>query len=448
MDNLSRRAAWLVLVASPFALPINPAAAQDPTPAAPPASPPGVTPAPEAAPAPAPPAVAVEVAVATPAPPAPEAAAAEPVLAPALTLSLFADAYFGLQTSGSGTVATLSGHRAWTGQGSTGFAENGFSLSWLGLDANYDAGMFAVTGSLRFGSAVPIYHGGQGDDAAFGVENISQGFVTWRPIEKLDLDLGLFGTPFGAEVPESWKNLNYTRGALYYYGQPAYHTGLRAKYRISDQVSVTGLLVDGVNTVSETQQNNGIDQSPTIGAQVGITPSDTLSIAAGGLVALDGEENDDGGFDTFLDLVAVLSLDPVTVVFNADYVLTQAPLGGQDDRSFFGLSGALGYAFTNNFGIAGRLEFLTDSYAGGLSGDAAFDGSDKSSWNLITATVTLDYKPIPDAPNLIIRWDNRFEKSNQDVFGDSVNDALDDGDDTFKNNWFQSVIGVVVTTSP
>jgi putative OmpL-like beta-barrel porin-2 len=441
MHNLSRRAAWVVLAVSPFALPIDPARAQDPAPA--PAAPPA---APVAEPAPAPQPVTVEVAVSTPAPPAPAAAAAEPEAAPALTFALFADAYMGLQTSGSGTVATLSGHRAWTGQGSTRLSENGFSLSWLGLDANYDGGWFAVTGSLRFGSATPLFHGAS--DFAFGVDNITQGFVTWRPIERLDLDLGMFSTPFGAEVAESWKNLNYTRGALYYYGQPFWHTGLRAKYRISDEVSVTGLLVNGVNNVSETQQNDGLDQSPTIGAQVGITPSDTLSLAAGGLVALDGEENDDGGFDTFLDLVAVLSLDPITVVFNADYVLTQAALGGADDRSFFGLSGAIGYAFTNNFGVAGRLEFLSDSFAGGVGGDDPFDGSDATSWSLFTATLTLDYKPLPETPNLIIRWDNRFEKSNQDVFGDSISDALDPGDDTFKDNWFQSVIGVVVTTSP
>jgi hypothetical protein len=443
MDTSSRRAAWVFLAVSPFALPIATAAAQDPAP--PPAAPPAA-PAPAPAPDPAQPAVAVEVAVSTPPPPAPVTTAAEPEPAPALTLGLFADAYFGLQTSGSGTLATRSGHRAWTGQGSTRFAENGFSLSWLGLDANYDGGAFAVTGSLRFGSATPIFHGAS--DLAFGIDNITQAFVTWRPLEKLDLDLGMFSTPFGAEVAESWKNLNYTRGALYYYGQPFWHTGLRAKYRISDQVSVTGLLVDGVNNVSETQYNNGIDQAPTIGAQVGVTPSDTLSFAAGGLVALDGEENDDAGFDTFLDLVGVLSLDPVTVVLNADYIVTQSAFGG-DDRSFFGLSGAIGYAFTNHFGIAGRLEFLTDSFAGGVAaGDDPFDGSDATSWNLITATVTLDYKPLPETPNLIIRWDNRFEKSNQDVFGDDVGNVLDDDDDTFKDTWFQSVIGVVVTTSP
>lgn len=431
MVDLSRRAAWAaVLAVSPFALPLATAAAQEPDAEQPPAASVQVSPS-------------VDVAATVATPPA-SAPAAEPAdEAPALSLSLFADAYVSLQTSGSGTPATLSGHRAYTGQGPSGLAENGFGLSWLGFDASYDAGMFAVTGSLRFGTGAAIFHGDS--DLAFGVDSITQGYVTWRPVEGLDLDLGMFGTIFGAEVAESWKNLNYTRGALYFYGQPFWHTGLRAKYQLSDMVSLTGIVVNGTNNVSETQPQveqvtAGFDQSPTIGAQVGITPSDVLSLAVGGMVALDGEENDDFGFDTFLDFVGVISLDPITIVLNADYIVTQSGLGGNEDRNFIGVSGALGYAFSDQFGIAGRLEFLSD--------DANFDGSNEDKWSLITATATLDYKPVADFPNLIIRWDNRFEKSNQDIFGDSRNDSLDPDDATFTDSWFQSVIGVVVTTSP
>ncbi|MEY4551335.1 MAG: hypothetical protein RL685_7530, partial [Pseudomonadota bacterium] len=155
-------------------------------------------------------------------------AALEPATTNPLQLALFVDAYASWQSSGSGTLATLSNHRAFSGQGSTLRAENGFGLAFLGLDVSYAAPHWGATANLRFGEGAPIYHvhpTGE-SDAAFGVELLTQAYLTWRPWEVLTLDLGMFNTPFGAEVLESWKNLNYTRGALYYYAQPAWHSGL------------------------------------------------------------------------------------------------------------------------------------------------------------------------------------------------------------------------------
>jgi hypothetical protein len=56
---------------------------------------------------------------------------------------------------------------------------------------------------------------------------------------------------------------------------------------------------------------------------------------------------------------------------------------------------------------------------------------------LVTGTLTLDLKPIPDHDNLIIRLDNRIESSsNADMFLDRDWDATD--------SWFTTALGVVV----
>jgi hypothetical protein len=356
-----------------------------------------------------------------------------------LQLALFVDAYVAWQTSGSGTLATLSGHRAFSGQGATLRAENGFSLAFLGFDASYDAGSFGAVANLRFGEGAPIYHyhANSDSDLDFGVEHLTQAYAFWRPLGALELDLGMFSTPFGAEVLESWRNANYTRGALYYYAQPAWHTGFKAKWDLG-KVSLVGFIADGTNNLSETQQNGGLDQTPTLGAQAVYAPNEALSFALGGLFTLDGYHNDDAGFDAFLDLLATLKLGAASFSFDADTILTRKGAPDGSDRHFWGASLIAGYALTDDFALALRGEYLHD--------DASYGGGNE--WQLGTATLTADYRPIPHLPNLIVRWDNRWEKSNQHVFGLDAKGTADTADDVYTNAWFESVIGVVVTTAP
>ncbi len=345
--------------------------------------------------------------------------------APGVSLSMFADAYVAYQSGEPGSVSTLSGHRSYAWQGPNGLAENGFSLSFIGLDAGYDNGSVGATASLRFGSSVPIFHG---NDPGVGIDNITQGYLTWHAAPALDLDVGMFGTIFGAEVAESWQNLNYSRGALYYYGQPFWHTGLRASYQVSDMIGITAMVVNGTNNISETvQEDAGTDQTPTLAAQISVAPADGISIVAGGMFAVNSDDNDDFGFDQFFDVVATAEFGALSLVFNADYIGT----GGGVDRTFLGFSGAAGYAISESFGVAARAEYLTD------------DGGDDDSWNLTTVTGTLDFKP---APNFIVRFDARVESSNDEVFGVIPGDPPDAGDAT--GTWFGGVLGLVVTTDP
>jgi hypothetical protein len=337
-----------------------------------------VAPAPTPAPAPVAP---VAVSVPEPVPPAPPSPAPEPPPASPVELALFVDAYVAWQSSGSGSLATLSGHRAFSGQGANLRAENGFSLAFLGLDASYQTQYFGATANVRFGEGAPLYHvpteGESGE--SFGVELLSQAYLSVRPIEPLGIDLGMFSTPFGAEVLESWKNLNYTRGALYYYAQPAWHTGLRLKWDVNEALSATAFVANGSNNLSETQQLSGLDQTPTVGVQLAVSPWPALSLAAGGLFTLDSYHNDDAGFDALADLIVTLELGDLRAILNGDYILTRnaAPNGG--DRNFLGVSAAVGCALAPAFAVAARGELLLD--------DANFDGGRLDRWQLFTATL-------------------------------------------------------------
>jgi putative OmpL-like beta-barrel porin-2 len=363
-----------------------------------------------------------------------------------LQLSMFVDAYAAWQTGGEGTLATLSNHRLFSGQGATLRAENGFSLAFLGFDARYDDGHIGAVASLRFGEAARIYHYKSDDsDFAFGVDHIYEAYALWRPHVSVELDGGLFLSPFGVESYESWRNPNYTRGAVANYAQPTWHTGLRAKWQPNEQLTLLGFVANGSNNVSETQERSGLDQSPTVGAQLAYVPNGFLSLALGGLVALDGKNNGDSGYDGFADVVGTLHLAALTASLNGDLIVTRAGAPSGDDRYCWGLALFAAYELTDHLALGGRGEYVRD--------DASYGAGDV--WELVTGTLTFDVKIDTPAihaaaasPLLVLRWENRWEKSNQDVFGKDNRGTEDVADDLYTDSWFESVIGVVFTTAP
>jgi Putative beta-barrel porin-2, OmpL-like. bbp2 len=353
-----------------------------------------------------------------------------------LKLSMFVDAYAAWQTNGVGTLAALSQHRAFSGQGSNRRSENGLSLAFLGLDAEYDAGSYGAVVNLRFGPAATLFHGES--DLGVGVDLLTQAYALYRPVPEVELDLGMFLSPFGYESLESWKNPNYTIGALYVYGQPNWHTGLKATWQLDDSFSLMALVVNGVNNISETQQLDGLTQEPTVGGSVSYERGSALSFALGGMVALDPAHNDDAGFDGFADFVGRLELGTFSVALNVDYIFTKDGAPDASDGHFIGFSLTGGLRLNDRFGIAARGECLRD--------DADYAGKDV--WYLWTGTLTLDVQPISGDRHLIVRWENRWERSNQRVFGKRSQGTRDTEDDTYRRSWFESVLGVVVTTNP
>ncbi|MBM4363049.1 MAG: outer membrane beta-barrel protein, partial [Deltaproteobacteria bacterium] len=375
--------------------------------------------------------------------PAPAADAAPAEEAPALKLSFFGDAFFSFQSAAAGTAAPW--HRAYDSSSPALDNRNGFGLAFVGMDATYSAGDYGATASLRFGPGVPQFYAT--DTGALGIDNIVQGYVTWLPTEKLTLDLGQFGTPFGAEVAESWKNLNYTRGGLYYGMQPFWHTGLRANYQFSDAVGLKVLAVNGVNTTILD------DETPSVGAQLALVPADGLSIALGGLVNPYTEDKvSTSVFDRFFDVVVTASFGDATIIFNADYNQNVAPDGAGDDTSWYGLSLAGGYKLSDKFGVALRGEYLVDADnqlygwgagddgpdgVAGTPDDVAADPDAADPVSVITGTLTLDYRPAANS-NLVLRLDNRVEQSNRDIYFDREGAAT--------KTWFTSTVGMVVNT--
>lgn len=287
---------------------------------------------------------------------------------------------------------------------------NGFALAFAALDLAYEGEQVGATINFRFGGGANRLIGQPLAEYA----TLKQAYATWKPTPKLTLDLGQFDTIYGAEVANSWENLNYTRGALYFLMQPFYHTGLRVGYSVNDMFSLTFLVVNGTN--------NNVDNNdaPHVGVQVGITPSENFFVALG-YYGGSGSSGFGAGGDPehFIDVVVNATLGSMTLVGNFDFYMDQ-----NSESSYYGASLAAGFDLTETFDAAVRVEYLADP-------DLFISGAYES---LITGTVTLDYQPVD---HVIIRLDNRFESASDPVFP---------GSDGIEDAWFATTLGLVVTT--
>lgn len=225
------------------AQPAEPAPTSPADPPALPADPPAPAPAPAPAdpPAPAPP----SAPPANPAPP-PAAPPKEKAWYDNIAFDAFADAYVSINYNFPQPERSGNRFRAFD-------VNNGASLHWVGLNIGYAADPVGGTISLRLGPSSALY-GGQ--DTGTGLEYVKQAYATLRPggdDAVFTLDFGKFDTFVGAEVADSQFNINYTRGLLYWLGQPLFHTGFRAEIDPVKAVAIKLFLVNGVN---DTIDNN------------------------------------------------------------------------------------------------------------------------------------------------------------------------------------------------
>src|SRR3954471_19639116 len=129
--------------------------------------------------------------------------------------------------------------------------------------------------SLGYGQAINAVNGTEPGGLSFAQYLKEAYFSYLAPVGKgLQVDLGKFVTPAGAEVIETKDNWNYSRGLLFSYAIPYYHLGMRAAYSPNDKVTLTGFLFNGWNNSVD---NNG---GKSVGASITAKPNSKLTAIA------------------------------------------------------------------------------------------------------------------------------------------------------------------------
>ncbi len=317
------------------------------------------------------------------------------------SIMAFADAYaqgiWTLENPFGGDQSAILGHRAYD-------TDAGLTLSFLGIDVAYRYESVGAVLNVRFGSSVPRL---LGYGLPEGLNFMKQAYVFWRPLDNLQIDFGEFDTIYGAEVSESWRNHNYSRGSVYNVVQPFYHTGFRVVWNPLEQLTLTAIAVNGWNNVID--NNNG----KTFGGQA-VWSIDHLRISAGYLGGPEGDRDD--LWRHLGDVIVTVSVDQLELIANGDYVAED-----NGDGTFHQTWGAM---------LSGRVRF-PPMFAMALRGEVI--GDSNASGELYTGTFTLELTPVE---HLVIRLYNRVDYATDTRFQDPQGQP--------SNTVVSTILGVVV----
>ena len=333
---------------------------------------------------------------------APGAAPPGPSLAGLLgstTLSGFVDVYY--EQNFNNPASQTNGSRFFD-QGANMF---GLNLVELVVDKAPEA-TNSRTGyhvALGFGQAMNAVNGS--DHAGLGFDQyLKEAYFSYlAPVGKgLQIDVGKFVTPAGAEVIETKDNWNYSRGLLFSYAIPYYHFGMRAKYAFNDKYSLSGFFVNGWNNVVD--NNSG----KTYGVGFGWNPNKKFGIAQNYMAGPE-QNNLNTNWRQLSDTVITYSpTSRLSFIVNGDY--------GRGDRItdpvtaivsppvfWTGVAGYVCYAFSGTSAFSTRYEYY-DDHNGFTTGTAQH-------LNEFTTTVERLL-----AHHIISRIEFRHDVSSQPVF--------------------------------
>ena len=196
-------------------------------------------------------------------------------------------------------------------------------------------------------------------------QNLKEAYLEYMaPIGKgLQINVGKFVTPAGAEVIETKDNWNYTRGLLFAWAIPYTHTGLSAKYTFNSKFALTGFLLNGWNNSSETNFFNG-NSGKTTGFSAAITPNSKFTFIENYLVGPEQRLNN-SDFRHLSDTVIIYNANAkLSLMANYDYGHDAVPSGvvGVPSSAVWwsGIAGYIKYAPNDKWAFATRGEWFKD----------------------------------------------------------------------------------------
>ena len=336
------------------------------------------------------------------------AAPAAPTLAGLLgptTLSGFVDVYYGYNSNQP--ASRMSQFRNFD----INSGQFGLNMIELVADKSPDpaASHVGYHVALGFGQAMNIIN--SSEPGQFATESnfdqyLKEGYLEYLAGKKLQINVGKFVTPAGAEVIESKDNFNYSRGLLFALAIPYFHFGASAKYTFNPKFSLTGYLVNG--------WNNSIDNNAgkTTGFSAAWTPNAKFSLIQNYLVGPE-QTNNDSDFRNLFDTVVSYNATPkLSLVGNFDYGHDNAPGAIPATPTvvsgvyWSGIAGYVKYAPNANWYWAVRGEYYNDH--NGLT-TGTFPGEDHMSEFTFTLQRLL-------ASKIMARAEYRYDHSDNAVF--------------------------------
>ena len=276
---------------------------------------------------------------------------------------------------------------------------NGFSLHQASLQLAYQPKEgFGGVVQLVAGNDASIINTAEGSsDSNF---DLLQAFVQYAK-GQWTLIGGKFLTLVGAEVIAPTGNTNFSR-SLTFYAEPLTHTGVRATFAASDQLS----LIMGVNNGWNIVHDNNTSKTIELGAS--FAPNKMWSFALQGYVGKEPVSSTQDATRSIADFVGTWNAtDALTVILNYDWG-RQDSFPGTDPTTTTNASWTTGalylnYAINPAWRVSVRTELLNDK-GGFVTGTVQ---------KIKEGTVTLGWMPMK---SFELRLEGRYDKSDQTTF--------------------------------
>ena len=301
--------------------------------------------------------------------------------------------------------------------------KDGFGLSLGEVNISRTAGRgfpLGITATLTAFDTPPVVYATEPGGKS-GYEGIQQLYLTYTPRiagRDVAIDFGKFVTPIGYEVIESVNNDNYSRGLVFQYATPLYHTGFRFAFPITNKLAFTGGIVNGWNNTADDNEGKSFF------TQLNWTPSThftgILNFMSGpeGTGAYGRSVPTAGAGSITTNLVEVIPVWNVTYKLKlaADLVYANAAgsvSGTHVSGNWFGWAGYARYQWTPQIATAIRAEQFEDIPGVGTLPGAAGGGLRLAAGyaKVRSFTVTLEYGAFHN--KLISRLEYRHDRANQ-----------------------------------
>ncbi len=267
--------------------------------------------------------------------------------------------------------------------------------------------------ALGFGQAMNVVNSSEPKGGLNYAQYLKEAYFSYlAPVGKgLQIDVGKFVTPHGAEVIETKDNWNYSRGILFSYAIPYYHFGARAKYTFNDKYSLTGYFVNGWNNVVD--NNTG----KTYGMSFGWNPNKKFGVTEQYMAGPEQSGNNSQWRQLTDTVITYSPTSKLSFIVNGDYGRgDRIPLEEGLSQPVFwtGVAGYVKYAFNGSTAFSTRYEYYDDH--DGFTTGFMVDGL-PAGVHFHEFTTTFE-KLV--AHHIISRLEFRRDMSNENVFSKGV----------------------------
>jgi len=234
---------------------------------------------------------------------------------------------------------------------------NEFNINLAFVEAKVDGARVHGRLALQAGTSVQSNYAGEPTIGSVSGSSLSrhiqEAFAGYKVADKLWIDGGIFFSHIGNEAWISRDNWTYSRSFVAEY-TPYYETGVRAVWQATPTFTVTGVVVNGWQNISETNSDKAV------GLRLDYALSPTVTVSYDNFF---GNEQPDTARSRLRIFNEALLKAQVTSAFGieltADYGLQRRAVGDGNDQFYIGA--IIGrYTLNPKVSLNGRVEYFSD----------------------------------------------------------------------------------------